>query len=287
MQTAGTLAVSKSSPSVSSPAASSSSVSSPAVSGSPASSPAASSSSVSSPAVSGSPASSPAASRSSVSSPAVSGSPASSQAEEIFWPDNFQEVSVSWSSDEMSLEDWSRYGGDDDEDEGGEEAGSNNLQQIKKRLEVSDERHKNAPPFGGPEKSEVTNMQRWKRVVSQLGVPLSTMMSRASVTSITNSVVGITLPVIYRDMVKSEHIKDVERILSREVALGCRLSIQYDGNVDESETLAAQEARAALEFQQSEFDKVKRGPMIQMIHRLFHVELDEIRFTFNPDRILK
>ena len=186
------------------------------------------------------------------------------------------------------LEDWSRYD-DEDEDEEGEGAGNalNNLPNQKKTLEVSNEQPKTAPPFGGPEKSGMSNAQRWKLVVNQLGMPLSTMMSRACVDSITNSVVGITLPMVYRDMVKPEHIRDVERILSKDVALSCRLSIQYDENVDESETLAAQEARAALEFQQSEFEKVKQGTMIQTISRLFHVELDEIRFTFNPDRILK
>ena len=171
---------------------------------------------------------------------------------------------------------------DDDVDLDGEK--SINPQIPKKTLEVSTNRLKNAPSEGTSENSQTMIQQRWKQVVSNMGVPLSTILSRARVDCLTRNSAAITLPEAYRNMITSSHIQQIEHHLAHVMSPSCRLSIRYDEIDDETETLAAQEARLLLEKQEAAFEQTRRHPVMQAIMNSFHIEPESIRFTFNNDR---
>ena len=179
--------------------------------------------------------------------------------------------------------DWNEYADVDPDDESDDEP-ANYSPRSKKILEVSVDRHKTSPPTVRAENTELNVMQRWKQIVTKLGEPLATIMSNARVDLISRNCAEITLPQAFRGLVTDAHVRDVDSILAKSICGSCQLSIRYDEIADETQTLAAQEAKARLEAQQKAFDRVLEHPMMKTIVELFHVNPDDIRFTINPDR---
>ncbi len=182
---------------------------------------------------------------------------------------------------------WNEYEEEEEgeEGEGGEESrGEVKDGRDKKILEVSAERPKTLRLSGGSENSELSTMQRWKHLISQLHEPLSTILSRGRVDSFARGSVQVTLPTVYRMLITNRHEEEVDRLLFREVAPGCRLLVRYDEIGDESETLAAQEAQAQLAAQEKEYERVRHHPLMQKALEVFHIEPEGIRFTINEDR---
>ncbi len=202
--------------------------------------------------------------------------------DDIAWDDNAPEMT---SEDMESLSaSWNEYADvDPGEDADGEES-TINAPEIKKILEVSADRPKTSPPEGRAGNAELSSMQRWKQVVTKLGEPLSTIMARARIDCFSKCFVEVTLPNVYRDMVSEAHIREITRILAKDIYQGCRFAVHYDEISDETETLAAQEARVQLEAQQKAFERVHEHPIMKTIIEVFHVNSDDIRFTINPDR---
>lgn len=173
--------------------------------------------------------------------------------------------------------DWNPNAYSEEEDEENE-----SVAQIgKKELAVSCERLKNAPLDSGEKKESSDPLLRWNEIVSRLDAPLSGLMARAKVEALTSTAAEILLPTVYRSLMTQRHVQTVERCLSQVWHQPMRLVIRYD-DVDESaDTLAAQKARNELETFNRAVEETQANPVFQKMCRLFGVDNDAIRFTFN------
>lgn len=202
--------------------------------------------------------------------------------DDIPWDE--QAPSMSSQDAEMMMNDWNEFadaGGGDEDDE---DESSINSSGSKKTLEVSSDRPKTSAPDVRVEKSELSDMQRWRNVVENLREPLSTIMAGARVDCFSRNSVEVTLPVVYRTLITENHVRDVDRVLAREVYQGCRFAVRFDEIGDETQTLAARKAKEQFEAEQKAFERVREHAVMKTIIEVFHVNPDEIRFTINPDR---
>ena len=155
----------------------------------------------------------------------------------------------------------------------------------KKTLEVSVNRPKTSPPSGGVVLSQLSDQQLWRQLIGKIDGPLARIMARARIDCYSKNSVEITLPTVFQNLVSKAHIDEIDRLLAKEVHPSCHFVVHYDAIGDETETVAAQEAREQLEAEQQAFARTRNHPLMQAIVNTFHIDPDSVRFTIHPDRI--
>ena len=155
----------------------------------------------------------------------------------------------------------------------------------KKTLEVSANRPKTAPPSGVAETAHLSEQQLWKQLIRKIEGPLSKILARARLDCYSKNSVEVTLPLAFHGLITSDHIALVDRILAKEVHSACRFVVHYDEFGDDTETVAAQEAREQLQSEQQAYARVREHPLMHAIVETFHIDPSSVRFTIHPDRI--
>lgn len=155
----------------------------------------------------------------------------------------------------------------------------------KKTLEVSANRPKTAPPSGVAETAHLSEQQLWKQLIRKIEGPLSKILARARLDCYSKNSVEVTLPLAFHGLITSDHIALVDRILAKEVHSACRFVVRYDEFGDDTETVAAQEAREQLQSEQQAYARVREHPLMHAIVETFHIDPSSVRFTIHPDRI--
>ncbi len=124
----------------------------------------------------------------------------------------------------------------------------------------------------------------WQQIVQKLAAPLSTIMSKAHVRQLTRECVAVSLPRTYKDIINAGHAAEISRVLSKLLAPGCRFSADFDQAADDTETLAAVQAKRDFEAQEKSLEHLKNSPLFKDVCHRFGIRSDSIRFTFNQDR---
>ncbi|MBO4349902.1 MAG: DNA polymerase III subunit gamma/tau [Proteobacteria bacterium] len=196
------------------------------------------------------------------------------ETEDIVSPDDFSGMDSAWDNlEEDSL----------DPDADPEDAINDVID--KKTLEVSANRPKTAPLSGVADTAHPSEQQLWKQLIRKIEGPLSKILARARIDCYSKNSVEITLPLAFHGLITADHIALVDRLLAKEVHSGCRFVVHYDEIGDDTETVAAQEAREQLQSEQKAFARVREHPLMQAIVETFHIDPSSVRFTIHPDRI--
>lgn len=159
-----------------------------------------------------------------------------------------------------------------------------NRDESQKTLELSVNRLKSHAPEVGFSDAQADIQHRWRLLVEHFDTPLCAMMSRARVDAFTSSQLDVVLPLSFKGLISQSHICEMESLLRKMTGRTCRVSVAYETLSDATETLAAQQARELLTAQAQAVEAVRETPIFKEICRIFSVDVDAVRFTFNNSR---